>query len=110
MSLLRTLDRTSAVSQHQTPYLGFLCPVLQQKNKLQRSFSHAAIKHVLPTAPSGASPMEAVFIRALVRAGSCSKHTSQIHTLRNVVPRPPQNPKTRRKQAPDLDQRLDTRG
>jgi len=110
MSLFRTLDRTSAVSQHQTPYLGFLCPVLQQKNKLQRSFSHAAIKHVLPTAPSRASPMEAIFIRALVRAGSCSKHASQIHTLRNVVPRPPQNPKTRQKQTPDLEQRLDTRG
>jgi pentatricopeptide repeat protein len=96
MSLLRTLDRTSAVSQHQAPFLSFLCPVFQQTNKSQRKFSSSAIKHVSPTKAPNGDPMEAMFIRALVRAGSCSKHTRRMHTPHNTIPPKPQEKPRRR--------------
>ncbi|KAF3007912.1 hypothetical protein E8E13_011121 [Curvularia kusanoi] len=110
MSLFRTLDRTSAVSQHQAPYLSFLCPSLQQTKKSQRSFSRVAITNVSPTTSPKGDPMEGAFIRALVRAGSCPKHANQIHTLRNVVPRLPQQHKAHRKQPPDQERQSDRRG
>lgn len=110
MSLLRTLDRTSAVSQHQAPFLTFLCPVLQQAKAPRRSYSRAAINHASPTKPTTSDQMEAFFIRALVRAGSCPKQARQMHTLRNVVSQSPQQPKTRRKHIPERAQHHDQRG
>ncbi|KAF3034059.1 hypothetical protein E8E12_003220 [Didymella heteroderae] len=109
MSLLRTLDRTSAVSQHQAPFLSFLCPVLQQANKSRRSFGHSALKHVSPSNAPNGDPMEAMFIRALVRAGSCSKHARRMHTAHTAAPPKPQE-KTRRRSLSDHGQQHDQRG
>lgn len=109
MSLLRTLDRTSAVSQHQAPFLSFLCPVLQQGKRARRSFTNAAINHVSPKKALQGDSLEAVYIGALARAASCPKHAHQIHTLRNVVPRLPPHEKTRRKHVSKQDQRFDRR-
>lgn len=110
MSILRTLDRTSAVSQHPAPALSFLYPLLQQTSKSRRAFSHTAAKHGVPPGPSRDDAVEAVFIRGLVRAGSCQKHARQMHTLRNIVPQSPRQQKTRRKHAADQDPRHDRRG
>ncbi|KAF2625598.1 hypothetical protein BU25DRAFT_412629 [Macroventuria anomochaeta] len=114
MSLFRTLDRTSAVSPHQAPFLAFLCPVLQQTEGSRRSFSHAAIKHgsrtKTPTGNPTGNPMEAFFIRALVRAGSCQKHARHMHNLRSAVPQPSQQHKPRRKRVPDHGRHHDHRG
>ncbi|KAF1928615.1 uncharacterized protein M421DRAFT_150743 [Didymella exigua CBS 183.55] len=122
MSLLRTLDRTSAVSQHHAPFLSSLCslsslsslssppflpflyPALQPTNASQRRFAHAATSHVSPTkAPTG-DPMEALFVRALVRAGSCSSHARRVHTLHSAAPPPPQDKTRRRNVAEDAQQ------
>jgi pentatricopeptide repeat protein len=96
MSLLRTLDRTSAVSNttNARPLLTFLCPALQEK-KNRRSFSKSAVNSPPQLIQSG-EHVENLFIRALVRAGSCHGHAKRIWTVREVIPYVPQHCKTRR--------------
>ncbi|CAA9964065.1 Pentatricopeptide repeat protein [Pyrenophora teres f. maculata] len=79
MSLLRTLDRTSAVFiTHARPFLAFLYPLLERSSP-KRSFCKKAIKNAPP--PATHSRLDTFFIQALVRAGSCPKHAKQISTL-----------------------------
>ena len=91
MSLLRTLDRTSAVSNtpHARPLLSFLYP-------WTRSFSKRAINRA-PRATTPGTCMDTWFIHALVRAGSCQEHARQHSTLRDVAPRSSSHSKPRRK-------------
>lgn len=87
MSLLRTLDRTSAVSNttNARPFLPFLWSALQEK-KNRRSFSKSAVNNPPRLTQSG-EHVESFFIQALVRAGTCPAHAKLISTLgplRNV--------------------------
>ncbi|KAH8730293.1 hypothetical protein GQ44DRAFT_823612 [Phaeosphaeriaceae sp. PMI808] len=86
MSLFRTLDRTSAVSNtiHARPLLTFLCPVLQKKAS-RRGFSKSAIS-IAPQLAHSNQYVEAWFIKALARAASCREHAKHISTLNGVVP------------------------
>ncbi|CAO2658582.1 Nn.00g063050.m01.CDS01 [Neocucurbitaria sp. VM-36] len=97
MSLLRTLDRTSAVSNtpHARPLLSFLYPALEPKSS-RRSFSKSAINPA-PRATTPRTCRDTWFIHALVRAGSCHEHARQHSTLRDVAPRPWSHCKLRRK-------------
>ncbi|EAT87512.1 hypothetical protein HBI56_122680 [Parastagonospora nodorum] len=96
MSLLRTLDRTSAVSNtNARPFLTFLCPALQNK-KSRRSFSKSAVSNS-PRAPRSGEHVEAFFIQALVRAGTHRGHVKQLSTLREILPYTPHKFGTRRK-------------
>jgi pentatricopeptide repeat protein len=97
MSLLRTLDRTSAVSNttNARPFLTFLCPALPEK-KHRRSFSKSAVNSP-PRLIRSEEHVESFFIQALVRAGTCHGHAKHISTLREIIPHVPQHYKTRRK-------------
>ncbi|KAF2736386.1 hypothetical protein EJ04DRAFT_489865 [Polyplosphaeria fusca] len=97
MSLFRTLDRTSAVSNPSTrPIPTFLCPVLLS-NTVRRSFRATP---VVPRSRTSSSPlsnqMDSLFIQALARAASCHEHAKQISTLRQVIPPVTSYRKTRR--------------
>jgi pentatricopeptide repeat protein len=97
MSLFRTLDRTSAVSNtaHARPFLTFLYPS-PEKNTAKRRFSKKAIDNArLPERTT--ARMDTFFIQALVRAGSCPKHAKHIHTVREVASSPPKHHAMRRK-------------
>ena len=79
MSLLRTLDRTSAVSNtHTQPFLTFVYPLLE-RGTCKRNFTKKAIKNAPPPATHGR--LDTFFVQALVRAGSCPKHAKQMSTL-----------------------------
>lgn len=82
MSLLRTLDRTSAVSNcsHARPILAFLCPVLSAESS-RRAFSK---KTMTSSPPCAQDRVEHVFIHALVRAGTCSRHAKHMSTSRRT--------------------------
>jgi len=97
MSLLRTLDRTSAVSNTTSarPFLTFLCPALQEKTP-KRGFSKTAVNKPPQLTPSG-EHVESVFIQALVRAGSCHEHRKQLSTFRHVISHAPKHHKARQK-------------
>lgn len=88
MSLLRTLDRTSAVSRTSTanayPLLTFLCPPLQKRTQT-RGFSKTAINRP-PRLISTHEHVESLFIKALVRAGACHEHKKQLSTFREISP------------------------
>ncbi|KAF2849050.1 pentatricopeptide repeat protein-like protein [Plenodomus tracheiphilus IPT5] len=85
MSLLRTLDRTSAVSNatHARPCLTFLYPSLDKSTPSKRSFSRSA---VTPVRRSTSSPEHVgnFFIQALVRAGTCSLHAKPVCALQEA--------------------------
>ncbi|KAF1934759.1 hypothetical protein EJ02DRAFT_460932 [Clathrospora elynae] len=96
MSLLRTLDRTSAVSNtHARAFLAFLCPPVSQKTA-KRNFRKPAINHP-PRPKSSHDHMDNLFIQALVRAGSCSEHARPMSSLRGIAPYASKYHKTRRK-------------
>ncbi|KAH7357673.1 hypothetical protein BKA66DRAFT_473047 [Pyrenochaeta sp. MPI-SDFR-AT-0127] len=88
MSLLRTLDRTSAVSNtvHARPVVALRCP-LPREAPSRRSFSKRALSRPRRL-PSSGLPLESLFIHALVRAGSCSAHAKHVSTLREPTPCP----------------------
>jgi pentatricopeptide repeat protein len=94
MSLLRTLDRTSAVSNtvHARPFLAFLCPALQRETS-RRGFSKSTANSPPRLTLSG-EYAEDFFIQTLVRAGTCHKHAKHVS---NIIPCAPQQHKTRRK-------------
>jgi pentatricopeptide repeat protein len=94
MSLLRTLDRTSAVSNtaHARPHLAFLCPALQKETPW-RGFSKSAANSP-PRLTASGGHVEGFFIQALVRAGTCHEHAQRIST---IVPGASQPHKTRQK-------------
>jgi pentatricopeptide repeat protein len=96
MSLLRTLDRTSAVSNTAIarPILTFLYPPLH-KTSSKRTFSKSA-PNSPPRVTKAGEHVESVFIKALVRAGACHKHRDQLSTLRDIVPIRSQQPKRRK--------------
>jgi pentatricopeptide repeat protein len=96
MSLLRTLDRTSAVSNTAIarPFLTFLYPPLH-KTSSKRTFSKSA-PNSPPRVTKAGEHVESVFIKALVRAGACHKHRDQLSTLRDIVPIRSQQPKRRK--------------
>lgn len=98
MSLLRTLDRTSAVSNiahaHARPVLGFLYPAFPLK-AAKRDFSRSSITHTPRFARAGEHGD--IFIRALVLAGSCSEHTSLTSTLFKTARKSSSHHKPRRK-------------
>jgi pentatricopeptide repeat protein len=90
MSLFRTLDRTSAVSNTRArPLLSFLWPSFETKT-CRRNLS----KRTINSSPSAAknARMDSFFIQALVRAASCPEHARPISTLHTS-----QHHKTRRK-------------
>jgi pentatricopeptide repeat protein len=99
MSLLRALDRTSAVSHTvlARPFLAFLYPSsLSEPSK--RQFSKAAIAR--PSGLTSDGPrMDSFFIQALARAGSCPEHARHFSTLRHGTPSVTSYHKTRRKGA-----------
>jgi pentatricopeptide repeat protein len=96
MSLLRTLDRTSAVSNtHARPLLSFLWPSLDTKTH-KRSFGKRAVNKS-PQSPTKNARMDNFFIQALVRAGSCREHAKPISTLCDTVPHSLKHHKPRRK-------------
>jgi pentatricopeptide repeat protein len=84
MSLFRTLDRTSAVSNTTSarPFLSFLWPVLE-KREFKRRFGKRAIDNA-PSSPRHTARMDAFFIQALVRAASCPRHAKQVPALCGV--------------------------
>ncbi|XP_014558652.1 hypothetical protein COCVIDRAFT_24893 [Bipolaris victoriae FI3] len=84
MSLFRTLDRTSAVSNTTSarPFLSFLCPVLD-RNTSKRRFSKKSIDNA-PSAPRQTPRMDTFFIQALVQAASCPKHTKRMPKLSRI--------------------------
>jgi pentatricopeptide repeat protein len=94
MSLLRTLDRTSAVSNtaHARPYLAFLCPALQREPS-RRGFSKSAANSP-PRLTHLGEHVESFFIHALVRAGTCHEHAKHIS---KIIPSAPQQHKARLK-------------
>jgi pentatricopeptide repeat protein len=94
MSLLRTLDRTSAVSNtaHARPFLAFLCPALQSET-LRRGFSKSTANSPPRLTLSG-EHAEDFFVQALVRAGTCHKHAQHVS---KIIPCAPQQHRTRRK-------------
>ncbi|KAG9190527.1 hypothetical protein G6011_08615 [Alternaria panax] len=103
MSLFRTLDRTSAVSNaahaahaaHARPFLAFLYPRAEHHTSSSR-LSKQAVDHARP--PGGTTArMDTIFVQALVRAGSCSQHAKHVHTLRGVGAAPPKHQSTRTK-------------
>ncbi|OAL47162.1 hypothetical protein IQ07DRAFT_590029 [Pyrenochaeta sp. DS3sAY3a] len=100
MSLLRTLARTSVVSNtanaaHARPLLSFLWPSLQAATP-QRTFKKKAI-----TRPSrgdyATDATEDVFIKALALAGSCPKHARHISTHQNSKQNSARHPKTQQR-------------
>ncbi|KAF2833916.1 hypothetical protein CC86DRAFT_16630 [Ophiobolus disseminans] len=97
MSLLRTLDRTSAVSNtpNARPFLTFLCPAVHSPTS-KRKFSRSAI-HSPPRVIKSGEHVESPFTQALVRTGSCHEHRKHLSALRNVVPYKLQHHKARRK-------------
>jgi pentatricopeptide repeat protein len=104
MSLLRTLDRTSAVSNtaNARPVFSHMCSVLQTDSPRRSSSKSALNIFPRPRHPSG--HVENFFIHALVRAGTCRKHAKQLSTLRDAVPGASRQPKARGKstwQKPD---------
>jgi pentatricopeptide repeat protein len=96
MSLFRTLDRTSAVSNtaHARPFLTFLYPN-PDKHTSRRRFSKKAVDNA--PLPDRSAPMDTFFIQALARAGSCPKHAKHIHTPRGLASPSPKYQSTRRK-------------
>jgi pentatricopeptide repeat protein len=105
MSLLRTLDRTSAVSNtaHARPFLTFLCPAIYQKTP-KKSFSKTAINNAPPL--TTARDMDSFFIHALVRAGSCPEHARHLSTMREVAPYASRHHKPRRKSMWQTQQKM----
>ncbi|KAF1960451.1 hypothetical protein CC80DRAFT_513997 [Byssothecium circinans] len=101
MSLLRTLDRTSAVSNpsHARPLLTFLYPVLCKNDPSRRKFSKSSVNSPPRVTRTSTESMDSFFIQALVRAGSCPEHAKQISTLPHAFPFPmaTKHHKTRRK-------------
>ncbi|KAI4640130.1 uncharacterized protein J4E78_010715 [Alternaria triticimaculans] len=97
MSLFRTLDRTSAVSNtaHARPFLTFLYPN-PEKNASKRRFSKKAVDNA-PLSDRPSARMDTFFIQALVRAGSCPKHAKHIHTPRAIASPTPKHQTSRRK-------------
>jgi pentatricopeptide repeat protein len=96
MSLFRTLDRTSAVSNtaHARPCLAFLCPALAlHKATPRRGFSKSAANGP-PRLTHPGEHAEGFFIQALVRAGTCHEHAKR--TSKTVPGASPQH-KTRQK-------------
>ncbi|CBX92048.1 hypothetical protein IAQ61_000243 [Plenodomus lingam] len=96
MSLLRTLDRTSAVSNathathapqsaHIRPFLTFLYPTLEKQTHSKRSFTRSAITRT-PRRNSNPEHLDNFFIQALVRAGACSLHAKPGHALPKSSP------------------------
>lgn len=79
MSLLRTLDRTSAVSHapHARPFLSFLYPALDAP---RRAFTRSAITR-LRRSNSNTEHVHSFFVQALVRAGTCSRHAKSARAL-----------------------------
>ncbi|KAF2441542.1 hypothetical protein P171DRAFT_434200 [Karstenula rhodostoma CBS 690.94] len=113
MSLLRTLDRTSAVScPHPIPIrpsLTFLCPVLHNTAP-KRSFNKSAVTRPSRVRAAGGGLTEKLFIQALARAGSCSEHAKQISTLRDRLPFVAPHYKKRRKSVDAIARREYTSG
>ncbi|KAL1797288.1 hypothetical protein ACET3X_003894 [Alternaria dauci] len=106
MSLLRTLDRTSAVSNtaHARPFLSFLYP-RREDSPSKRRFSNKAIDNARLPKRTGAR-IDAFFIGALVRAASCPEHAKPLHTLRGVETASPKHQTGRAKSTwikPDND-------
>ncbi|OAG07365.1 uncharacterized protein CC84DRAFT_1163563 [Paraphaeosphaeria sporulosa] len=96
MSLLRTLDRTSAVSRKSPlcPLLTFLCPALSGPAP-RRSFSNAAVDRAPRISAADGAPAEKLFLRALARAASCPEHAKHMSTQRDgLVLVAPQHRKT----------------
>jgi pentatricopeptide repeat protein len=94
MSLFRTLDRTSAVSNtNARPLLTFLYPALQKKTA-GRSFSKTAINGP-PRLTIYGEHVDTIFIRAPVRAGLCREPAES--TRRGLTPIPYHHHKARRK-------------
>lgn len=96
MSLLRTLDRTSAVSNtaHARPFLTFLYP-RHEDTPSKRRFSKKAIDNARLLPEPTTARMGTFFVNALVRAASCPKHARLVHTLRGVETAPPKHQTTR---------------
>ena len=96
MSLLRTLDRTSAVSNtaHARPFLTFLYP-RHEDTPSKRRFSKKAIDNARRLPEPTTARMGTFFVNALVRAASCPKHAQLLHTLRGVETAPPKHQTTR---------------
>ncbi|KAB2108933.1 hypothetical protein AG0111_0g3461 [Alternaria gaisen] len=96
MSLLRTLDRTSAVSNtaHARPFLTFLYP-RHEDTPSKRRFSNKAIDNARLLPEPTTARMGTLFVNALVRAASCPKHARLVHTLRGVETAPPKHQTTR---------------
>jgi pentatricopeptide repeat protein len=106
MSLLRTLDRTSAVSNtaHARPFLTFLCPALQSETT-RRGFSKSAANSP-PRLTHLGEHVEGFFIQTLVRAGICREHAKHISQL---IPGAPQQHRPRRKSTWQKPGRQNTR-
>lgn len=84
MSLLRTLDRTSAVScQHPIrPSLTFPCPV-RCTAPPQRRFGKGPMTRPPTSTVADGRGLETLFIQALARAGSCPAHAKHMSTRRD---------------------------
>lgn len=97
MSLLRTLDRTSAVSYTTNAglFLTFLCSVLQSKTP-RRTFSKSAVTSP-PRLVASRTDVEDLYIQSLAKAASCRQHARQISTFREVIPHAPQHLRVRHK-------------
>jgi pentatricopeptide repeat protein len=98
MSLFRTLDRTSAVSNtaHARSILTFLYPDLQTKSTSKRSFSRSAVTRPSRLTRHG-HHTDDFFIQALVQAGSCRGHKKHMSMLRESTPYSANHHSTRRK-------------
>jgi len=99
MSLLRTLDRTSAVSHTvlARPFLPFLYPAPFSKLS-NRTFTKRALNR-LPKPSLDGRRMDSFFVQALARAGSCPEHAKQMSTLRGATSGIKSHHKARRKSA-----------
>ncbi|KAF9738551.1 hypothetical protein PMIN03_003527 [Paraphaeosphaeria minitans] len=98
MSLLRILDRTSAVScEHPIhPFLTFLCPVLYNSVP-KRRFGKTAINRPPRTRAADGGRPGKPFTQASSRTPSCPEHAKQISTQRDGLPLVTPHYKQRRK-------------
>jgi pentatricopeptide repeat protein len=109
MSLFHTLARTSAVSSPPParPLLAFLYPVLYDSAP-RRCFSRSAITCPPRTSAADGGPVEALFIQALARAGSCPEHARHMSTQRDGPPLVTPHYKKRREGVDSLARREHT--
>jgi pentatricopeptide repeat protein len=106
MSLLRALDGTTCSVKAgvnttvSRPLLSFLYPgplPFSVAKNTRRSFSQSPMSRPPRVAQQPPDAMDAFFIQALARAGSCQEHQRQISTLRDIVPAANRHHRTRRK-------------